>query len=153
MKPEYKYFFMELRNKKRSKIQNTKFIDLSDTQKEYFLHLLKSKDDSIIIALIKQGLTLFEIFMYFGYNDIRSKAIVSRIFNIYNQVKDVQKLLEFKSKLKMIMFPEKLKVSEKINEGHFFGKFIFPNDLDFLGCSTDCQIFVDWFNEMIEKRK
>lgn len=52
----------------------------------------------------------------------------------------------------MSLFPEKLKVNEKINEGHFFGTFIFPNDLDFLGCSTDCHVFVDWFNEMIEKR-
>lgn len=52
----------------------------------------------------------------------------------------------------MILFPEKLKVNEKILEHHFFGSFIFPNDLDFLGCSTDCQIFVDWFNEMINKR-
>ena len=52
----------------------------------------------------------------------------------------------------MILFPEKLKVNEKILEHHFFGSFMFPDDLDFLGCSTDCQIFVDWFNEMINKR-
>ena len=53
----------------------------------------------------------------------------------------------------MIPFPEKLKVSEKITESHFFGTFMFPNDLDFLGESTSLQFFVDAFNEMIEKRK
>lgn len=53
----------------------------------------------------------------------------------------------------MIPFPEKLKVNEKITESHFFGTFMFPNDLDFLGESTSLQIFVDCFNEMIEKRK
>jgi len=53
----------------------------------------------------------------------------------------------------MIPFPEKLNVNEKITESHFFGTFMFPNDLDFLGESTSLQFFVDAFNEMIEKRK
>ena len=53
----------------------------------------------------------------------------------------------------MIPFPKKLNVNEKITESHFFGTFMFPNDLDFLGESTSLQFFVDAFNEMIEKRK
>lgn len=53
----------------------------------------------------------------------------------------------------MTLFPEKLKINEKITESHFFGTYIFPNDLDFLGESTSLQFFVDCFNEMIEKRK
>lgn len=141
------------RQETRSKIQSAKFSNLSDSEKEYFLHLLNSKDQRLIIDLIKQEMTVLQIFMYFGYCESRSKALVSKILNLHNKVKDSQKLSEFKNKLKMSLFPEKLKVNEKINEGHFFNKFIFPNDLDFLGCSTDCQVFVDWFNEMINKRQ
>lgn len=143
---------MKTRQETRNKILSAKFSNLPDAQKEYFLHLLKSKDERLVIDLIKQEMTVFQIFLFFGVSEYRVKSLVSKILNRFNQVRDSQKLTEFKNKLKMIMFPEKLKVNEKINEGHFFGKFMFPHDLDFLGCSTDCQVFVDWFNEMIEKR-
>ena len=41
---------------------------------------------------------------------------------------------------------------QKLEEKHFNGTFIFPNDLDFLGETTNCQFFCDVFNDMIDER-
>lgn len=43
-------------------------------------------------------------------------------------------------------------LGQKIEEKHFTGTFIFPNDLDFIGETTNCQFFCDIFNDMINKR-
>lgn len=41
---------------------------------------------------------------------------------------------------------------EILQEKHFNGTFMFPNDLDFLGETTNCQFFCDVFNDMIKGR-
>jgi len=41
---------------------------------------------------------------------------------------------------------------QNIEEKHFNGTFMFPNDLDFLGETTNCQFFCDVFNDMIKGR-
>lgn len=41
---------------------------------------------------------------------------------------------------------------EILQEKHFTGTFIFPDDLNFIGETTNCQFFCDVFNDMIKGR-
>jgi hypothetical protein len=54
------------------------------------------------------------------------------------------------------MFGERWTKGIKIEEKHFVvdghNMFIFPNDLDFIGETSNCDYFVDCFNEMISER-
>ncbi len=43
-------------------------------------------------------------------------------------------------------------IGEKLDDKHFNGTFMFPDDLDFIGEVTNCQFFCDVFNDMVEKR-
>ena len=52
----------------------------------------------------------------------------------------------------MIELLHQWQTCQKLEEKHFNGTFIFPNDLDFLGETTNSQFFCDVFTDMIIKR-